>query len=172
MDNLVQIPNFPNYLADKQGNIWSTKKGPGANNGKLVKLKSVEHGGGYLIVNLYRERKKYQRMVHRLILEVFIGPCPKNYWTRHLDGNKKNNNLSNLKWDNPSNNNLDKIKHGTMPDQKGENNGRSKLTESKVIEIRKLLEEGQLIQEKIAEIFNVHRSNITQINTRKIWRHI
>jgi hypothetical protein len=94
---MKQIPNFPNYFADKKGNIWSTK------GLKLRKLKPSLSTGGYLIVSLYREKKKYIKAVQRLILETFEGPSLVDYWTRHSDNNKENNKYSNLKRVTPKN---------------------------------------------------------------------
>jgi hypothetical protein len=91
------IPNFPDYFADKQGNIWSTK------GLEPRKLKQSVSTGGYLIVSLYREKKKHIKSVQRLILETFEGPFSVEYWTRHLDNNKANNRYSNLKRDTPKN---------------------------------------------------------------------
>jgi hypothetical protein len=54
------------------------------------------------------------------------------------------------------------------PDNKGVNNGQSKLDEKKVLEIRKLLKEG-LPHKKIAEKFNVARVTITDINLNRRW---
>ena len=53
----------------------------------------------------------------------------------------------------------------------GELNGFSKLKEKDVLEIRKLAEEG-FSQRKIAKIYNVAKSTIAFILTRKTWKHI
>ena len=53
---------------------------------------------GYPVVNLYKDNKYKQIPVHRLVAEAFI-PNPNNYpVVNHLDGNKLNNNVSNLEW--------------------------------------------------------------------------
>ena len=46
---------------------------------------------------LLRNPKK-QYLVHRLVLEAFVGPRPDNCEARHLDGDPSNNRLDNLAW--------------------------------------------------------------------------
>lgn len=50
--------------------------------------------------------------VHVLVLEEFVGLCPPGMESCHGDGDTQNNWLTNLRWDTPTNNNADKIKHG------------------------------------------------------------
>ena len=174
------IPNFPGYFADIEGNIWTGLK-PGGRNHKCINtntpirvLKYYKNKSGYFKVSLHKDKKIYYKSIHRLILETFVGPCPFGMESCHNDGNPSNNKLSNLRWDTPSNNMKDKIKHGTLviPDNRGEKHGKSKLTDLDVIEIKKLLKEKQLKQHEIARIFGVSKERITTINTGKSWSHI
>lgn len=52
------------------------------------------------------------KYIHRLVLEAFVGPCPDGMEALHSDGNKTNNNVDNLRWGTPSENNRDIVKHG------------------------------------------------------------
>lgn len=52
---------------------------------------------------------------------------------------------------------------------KGENAGRSKLTEKQVKQIRKLLSSKKLSQREIAKMFNISRGSIDGINRKLIW---
>lgn len=54
---------------------------------------------GYLLVDLYAGNVRTKCKVHRLVLEAF-SPIPncEGLDVNHIDGNKKNNNLSNLEW--------------------------------------------------------------------------
>ena len=54
--------------------------------------------GGYLIVALQREGKRFEVLVHRLVLEAFVGPCPDGMECFHDNDVAWDNRLSNLKW--------------------------------------------------------------------------
>ena len=52
-------------------------------------------------------------LVHCLIAEAFLGPCPEGQEVRHLDGDPANNVLTNLKYGTHGENERDKVRHGT-----------------------------------------------------------
>lgn len=67
---------------------------------------------GYRKVVLYDGPTRKQALVHRLVLEAFVGPCPDGLEACHGDGNTTNNELANLRWDSSSANNFDIVEHG------------------------------------------------------------
>lgn len=107
--------------------------------------------------------------VHRLVLEAFIGYRPEGMEARHLDGSRRNNSLANLRWGTHKENQADRVLHGTK--SQGSNHGRAKLTEAKVLEIRRLGETGTP-QKSIAEQFSICQTTVGRIISRKLWRHI
>lgn len=52
-------------------------------------------------------------LVHRLVMDAFVGPCPDGLEVRHLDGDPSNNRLSNLQYGTRPENQLDAVRHGT-----------------------------------------------------------
>ena len=67
---------------------------------------------GYLIVTLYNGKKGLTQKLHRLLAQAFI-PNPLNKKTvNHKDGNKLNNELSNLEWNTQGENNVHAFKNG------------------------------------------------------------
>ena len=65
-----------------------------ANGLRKVFLKGYDCGYGYLYVKL--NGKNYS--IHKIIAECFIGKRPKGYTINHIDGNKLNNDYSNLEY--------------------------------------------------------------------------
>jgi len=142
-----------------------------SNYGKVKSLKFDSHG--YLVVNLYKNKKPYTKTIHRLVLENFkpIENMDK-FECNHKDGNKENNIFpENIEWCSHSEN----IKHAfknKLRNNKGEKNPSSILTEEKVIKIRTDLNEGILTQKQIAEKFGVSQVTISDIKTEKRWSHV
>jgi len=96
---------------------------------------------GYPSVSLTNNSKGHTRAIHRLVMEAFVGPKPEGMECRHLDGNRGNPRLENLVWGTPVENQADRNTHGTS--NSGEQHPLSKLTEKSVVQIKKLLDDGE-----------------------------
>ena len=88
---------------------------------------------------------------------------------RHLDGNVKNNQSHNLKWDTKQANWNDKRLHGTATH--GENNVTSILTDAQVIEMRELRRQGWKYRELVVR-FNTCFGNVAAILQGRAWKHL
>ena len=116
-------------------------------------------------------------MVHRLVLETFVGPCPSRMECCHFpDRNHGNNRLENLRWDTHKNNMNDKEFHGTtgrgLMGLKGIANGRAKLTDMEVREIRDLYATKKLNQVKLAGVYKIDQTVISEIVRKVLWSHV
>lgn len=132
------IPGRPFYEAGDDGSIRRRlKKG-----GYSPRTPCPDYAG-YLVVRAGRcpDGKTRLLKAHRLVLEAFVGPCPEGMVACHNNGDRADNRAENLRWDTPSNNNLEKRRHGTAV--RGSRNNKSKLLPSDVREIRKRLEAGE-----------------------------
>ena len=163
-NNLKPILNFPGYSITRDGRVWSSRPCRGTS-GRWLKPRKINKYG-HLSVLMSREKKEYQRLVHRLVLEAFAGPCPEGMQCRHLDGNPGNNSLENLKWGTPKENSEDTLRHGTI--SRGVQNGKSTLDEDDVRLVRVWLKHGYT-QEEIAEAFGVMNQTVSKIKTGKLW---
>jgi hypothetical protein len=80
-------------------------------NGRIRKPSA--NTSGHMVVSLSKIGKTHGKLVHRLVLEAFIGPCPDGMEGCHNNGDPSDNRLANLRWDTRSNNALDAVAHGT-----------------------------------------------------------
>ena len=84
------IERAPNYEINQFGQV--------RNKTTLLILKQKIDRYGYLTIGLCNNKRKIYPTIHRLLALAFI-PNPNNYpQVNHIDGNKLNNNLSNLEW--------------------------------------------------------------------------
>lgn len=130
-------------------------------------LKGGINSHGYRIVALAENKKLY---IHRLVLEAFVGLCPKGYVTNHKNGNKLDNRLENLEWITPSENTQHAYRLGLMT-KEGEDNSNTRLKSEDILEIRKLAELGVPFS-TIAKNFSVTYKCIYDIINRFTWSHI
>lgn len=133
-------------------------------------LQPVKESHGYLRVALYKNNKRKEFKVHKLVLETFIGPCPEGMECRHLNGIRTDNRLCNLKWGTGKENCQDAINHKTF--QMGSKHYLSKLEDNQIKEIRKLTKEGRLTLKEIGKRFSVSVTTISDIKNKKIYKSV
>lgn len=131
-------------------------------NTKLIKSQS-ENTKGYLQVNVSLSTGETVRKVHRLVAEAFI-PNPNNYdCVDHINGNKKDNSVENLRWCSIQQNNQFYKESGGL-------NG-SKLIKEDIIDIYKNYNyHGG--RTKASEKYDVSLGTISQIKSGLIFKHI
>lgn len=149
------IPTYPNYEVSNFGNVRRV------GSTKLLALSTKRGTHPYQRAHLCQDGKARYILVHRLVLEAFIGPCPKGYQCLHLDNNPRNNRLDNLRWGTPKEN------HSTI-NRKGERNPRAKLSAENIAYIRSYT--GPLID--LVDQFNVSYKHITHIRSNITWKHL
>lgn len=162
------IPGHTGYEVSNLGRIRSLDRVITNSLGRQAKLKGKilkpgPHEYGY---HSYVIGKGLRVLVHRIVLEVFVGKAPPLFEACHCDGDPKNNRLDNLRWDTRRGNFSDKKRHGT--DQIGIRHGMAKLTEDQVKAIRN----DPRPSSHIARDYGVDRSLPLLIKKRKIWKHI
>ena len=161
----TSIKDFSNYFVSNIGNVESKKQSC------RKRLKPFKIPKGYLIVRLRKDGKQYTKLIHRLVLEAFVGPCPDGHETNHKDGNKQNNQLENLEWVTSSDNYAHAYRTGLQRPHLGELHPNSKLKNDEVWLIKRLLW-FEYPQNKIAKMFRVISATINHIKTGKNWSHI
>ena len=126
---------------------------------------------GYEMVML-KVGNKYKNMtIHRLVATHFLEPNTEKTIVNHKDGNKLNNNLSNLEWCTYSENTRHSYANGTSKGRKGEKHHLNKIKEEDVREIFRLRETG-MTHKEISLEFNLSRQHVGSILNRERWLHI
>jgi hypothetical protein len=158
------IPTCPNYCAGSDGSVWRFS------GTRRRQRKQGLTTNGYPSVLLPVIDGRHRRIAtHLLVLEAFCGPRPLGAEGCHNDGNPMNNALSNLRWDSKRNNEADKKRHGTA--NVGSRNGRAKLTEPQVHQIKEKLSEG-VSRNQVAREFGVSPRTIYGIRIGRVWSHM
>lgn len=103
------ISGFESYAITIKGDVYRISYDDKSNYHKRTlphKLTPTLDKYGYLKIKLSIKGKTYYRTIHRLVAETFI-PNPNNLpQVNHIDGNKLNNDVSNLEWVTPKENTL------------------------------------------------------------------
>ena len=158
------IEGFEAYSISNKGRCKSFYKNP-----KGTILKPLKGTTGYFTYDLRSNGVRKMCKTHLLVLTSFKGERKKGEVGCHNDGDKGNNNLTNLRWDTRSNNELDKRSHNT--DNRGEKHYGSKLTGMDVLKIRNLHEQG-FSNIEIAKLLKFKRQNVCAVTSRRTWKHI
>lgn len=80
---------------------------------RLMKIDKTDKYG-YIVIHLYKNGKMKNLFAHRLVLEAFVGICPKDMQCCHYDGIKTNNKLDNLRWGTQIDNVKDSRRQGKL----------------------------------------------------------
>lgn len=160
------------YEVSDFGNVRSRFK-PGNHKQKraqVARLLSLAHNtNGYRTVSIPKVGDTvYQHvLVHRLVLESFVGPCPTGHEGAHLNGDRVDNRLVNLQWCTHEENERHKIAHGTRaatenptPPQRFRDGRFGRFG---------TLAEKSISQGAIARLFSISHKAVSDVLSRRIW---
>lgn len=137
---------FPVYEVSDRGRVRSHKKC------RALVLRPATNHDGYLYVSLSLGGKHQCKLVHALVLEAFRCPRPDNLVCDHIDNDKSNNHIENLRWITRAEN----CRRGY----------RIQLDIEKVMAIRESSERIMVL----AERYGVNRSTVYDVRNYHSWR--
>lgn len=154
--NYRAIDGYPDYLAGRNGVIYSLKRGFSA-------LKASPTSRGYPSVSLCGIEGIKTKHVHALIATAWLGPRPsEDHEVRHLNSKRDDCRLENLDWATGIQNWADRsaLENGIHEDHHA-----AKITMAQAEEIRA----SPLSQRKVAAQYGIAQSTAGMIRTGKIW---
>lgn len=134
-------------------------------------LSPTGNGNGYLVAYFRKDNKRFNRYVHRLVAEAYIPKVDGLDQINHKDGNKQNNNVSNLEWTNPKLNNKYAYDIGLCDINIGENSCHSLYKDLDIIKMFELYATGNYTYPEIANIFKTSSDYVYGVLNRKKRKH-
>lgn len=101
MEQYKTHPFYNEYEISNKGNVRNKKTN------RI--LKTRYNNKGYERVNLRKDKVVKTILIHRLVLEAWNGEIPNNMHVDHIDRDRKNNELENLRVVTPHQNNINRL---------------------------------------------------------------
>jgi hypothetical protein len=153
------------YEASDSGLIRRATASRGTQAGRLLSARPMVNG--YWTCAAWAENKSRRRLVHRLVAEAFIGPCPIGHEVNHRNLDKADNSAANLEYVTRSENLLHRSAAGIG---RGDRNAMAHLTEATVREIRaRYRHGGGPGYKRLGRDYGVSWETVRDIISRRIW---
>jgi hypothetical protein len=156
------LPKLPAYRVGTDGSIWSRLKSGGSGTDRLAEewhqLRPRSEAGGPPVVELRNSGRGKKLAVRRLVLLAFAG-LPEGRRIQHLDGNRQNNRLENLRY----------VPRGAVATaRRGEFHPQAKLTADLVRAIR-ILGAAGWGPTRIAKCLGLRRPSVNKVLLGEVW---
>lgn len=144
------------------GQVFTTKTSRGA----TIPPKEIglTNQRGYRVARACVGTAKASIRVHRVVWMSVNGPIPSGFVLDHINGNRSDNRLENLRLVTPKGNSGNSIRLGTVA--KGTRNGGCKLTLDQVEQIKAM--KGGKCRE-VVKMFNIGKSQAANIMAGRAW---
>lgn len=157
-ENWQPLYNFPYYQVSDKGQVRRT-----------FVYKPKPNNAGYPCVNLSYKNNQRKIAIHRAVWEMFRDTIPPDRMINHMDGDKTNNDISNLELV-TNRENIEHYKNNLLT-YRGSKVNTAKLTDDIVKDIRAKRENGYSTAMLVKD-YGVNKSTINRILSRKNWKHI
>ena len=165
-------PNLPyeknRFLISSYGRLMNKNSG-------LIYRPELLRTGYYSVRIGLSHSERMHIILHKAVAYTFIENPNHLKFVNHKDGNKQNNNVSNLEWCTASDNTQHAYANKLIDVSKisGENNSSSKLSEQDVIIIRATYQKGSSTsgERALARKYHVSRPTINNIINNRSWKN-
>lgn len=174
------IPGYEGYYqASNRGRIRSLDRTVVDLGGRRTRqipgrvIKGYVNAVGYRMYTLSVDGNETRFLGHQLVTAAFLGPCPDKHEVHHINGDPLDNRPQNLEY-------VTRKQHirktaedwGRHPVARGSKCALAKLVEPQVKEIKWLLHNSSLSHRQMGKHYNVHKSTIRAIASKRTWKHI
>ena len=122
VERWLPVVGFPDYEVSDRGRVRSLARSRVNSVGVMRRIQTRilqpainSSAQDYRRVVLYRDGRPAVRLIHRLVLEAFSGPCPAGHEARHFNDIGYDNRLKNLLWGTRADNRADAARNGKPP---------------------------------------------------------
>ena len=172
------VENPPRYHVSNYGRLRSFQSAATADQFRAVGSQGTLIRGsviqGYRSLNIRSGGKTINRYVHKLVAEYFVSREKfEQTFVIHVDHDKQNNVSANLQWatkEEMIQHNRDNPNLKNRPVNQRTRN--YKLTESKVLIIKKLLRNDKNRLKMIAKQFGITHTQLNRIRSGENWKHV
>ena len=161
ISNYGNLRSMPRVIMRKDGKPYTVQT--------IKMLKPSYDKDGYLRIELNNKGVAKKYYVHRLVANSFIPNTFNKPQVNHKNAVKDDNSIENLEWVTNQENRDHVVKNKLQPLQYGIKNPNVKLTVEKVIEIKKLKQQG-IKPSVISKLTNIPISNVNNIINDYTWR--
>lgn len=153
------------YQVSNLGRVKSVSRFRASGGGGYVQKERIiktSFALGYERCSLWLENKPKDVKIHVLVASAFINNECKKPQVNHIDGDKTNNNLSNLEWVTAKENMIH-----SYASLKRKHCNKKKISDKDVIEIRRWKATTNITYSELAKIYGVDPANVCNIVNHK-----
>jgi hypothetical protein len=165
------LQDFPDYAVSNYGNVKRIRQGRTNGYKDRVLSANVSSNARYRRVSLLKNHERFDKHIHDIVADIFIGKKPNGMHVNHKDGNKLNNHIDNLEYVTPAENIRHAQRTGLMKKQYGEHTSGAKITDEDVLKIIELRKKGYSIG-KLITMFPVKVQTLAHIFHGRTWSHL